>query len=171
MVSVVWVAWLCWRWVGRMWCCWFGAARWLSGWLGVPPGLVLSLAVWLVLVLPEVVSVLGWLVVLGGGGRLVLSLVSRVSSGLCLDYPGILAELRAGPLQWGFAGAEAGTSTTEVEKESEGEGLGVGSGLAGRWTLSCLIVLAVLRWSVRLAGLGAVGIVGLGIRGIGDSWD
>ena len=51
-------------WVGRLvrvLCCWFGAARWLSGWLWWPPGLVLSLAVWLGSVLPAVVSVLvGW---------------------------------------------------------------------------------------------------------------
>ena len=45
-------------------------------------------------------------------------------------------------------------------------GLGVGSELAGRRTLGWLIVLAVLRWSACLAGLGAVGIVGLRDRGI-----
>ena len=54
----------------------------------------------------------------------------------------------------------------ENKEESEGEGLGVGPELAGRRTLSWPTVLAVLRWSVSLAGLGAVGIVGLRTRGI-----
>ena len=53
------LAWVC-RSV-RALCCWFGAARWLSGWLWWPPGLVLSLVVWLGSVLLAVVSVLvGW---------------------------------------------------------------------------------------------------------------
>ena len=81
-----------------------------------------------------------------------------------LSFPGTPAEFSARPSQRGDVGAEAGEDA-KTKEGSKGEGPGIGSGAGGRRALCWLIVLAVLRRSVRLAGLGAVGTVGLRDRG------